>query len=264
MRTIGFIGTGNMAMSIISGIYNNKVGMRIMSYDINNNNCEKLNNMGAIICKSSAEVVKKCEFIILAIKPQNFPEVLNEIKSSISEKNVIVSIAAGITEKYIQKIIGFVPRFIQIMPNTPLLIGKGATAIARGSKVDDEDFLFVKKIFSINGKTCVINIDKMNEIIPINGSSPAFIYMFAQGFLDFAKSKGIDEHIALNLFCATLNGSAQMLLNSGKSPDELIKDVSSPGGTTIAGLSVLKENDFIDIIKKTCEETTKRAYELTK
>ena len=264
MNTVGFIGTGQMAKAIISGLYSNKIGMRAMAYDINRNNYDLLGRMGVVICQSSPEVVKRCEYIILAVKPQNFPDVLSQIKSELSEKNVIVSIAAGITQEYVADAIGFVPKFVQVMPNTPLLIGHGATAIARGTEVDDKSFNFVKKIFSISGEVYTVPADKMNDIIPINGSSPAFIYAFAKGFLNFARQKGIDEETALNLFCASLKGSAQMLLSSGKSPDDLIKDVSSPGGTTLAGLSVLEENRFVEILEKTCEQTSKRAFELSK
>lgn len=264
MNTVGFIGTGNMAKAIISGVYSNKICMRIMGYDINNNNYDVFNKMGVVICSSIEELIKKCEYIVLSIKPQNFPEVLESIKPVLTENHVLISIAAGITEEYISNTLGFSPRFFQVMPNTPLLIGKGSTAIAKGRTADDDAFNFVKKLFSISGKTFVIPIEKMNEIIAINGSSPAYIYMFAKGFLNFAKEKGIDEESALNLFCASLEGSAEMLLNSGKDPDQLIKDVSSPGGTTLAGLSVLEANHFVEVLEKTCEQTFKRALELSK
>lgn len=264
MNTVGFIGTGNMAKAIISGVYSNKICMRIMGYDINKNNYDVFNKMGVVICSSTEELIKKCEYIVLSIKPQNFPEVLESIKPVLTEDHVIISIAAGITEKYISNTLGFSPRFVQVMPNTPLLIGKGSTAIAKGTTVDNDAFNFVKKLFSISGKTFVIPIEKMNEIIAINGSSPAYIYMFAKGFLNFAKEKGIDEESALNLFCASLEGSAEMLLNSGKNPDQLIKDVSSPGGTTLAGLSVLEANHFVEVVEKTCDQTLKRALELSK
>lgn len=253
-----------MAKAIISGVYSNKICMRIMGYDINKNNYDIFNKMGVVICSSIEELIKKCEYIVLSIKPQNFPEVLESIKPVLTENHVLVSIAAGITEKYITDTLGFSLRFVQVMPNTPLLIGKGSTAIAKGTMVDDDSFNFVKKLFSISGKTFVIPIEKMNEIVAINGSSPAYIYMFAKGFLNFAKEKGIDEDSALNLFCASLEGSAEMLLNSGKNPDQLIKDVSSPGGTTLAGLSVLESNHFVEVIEKTCEQTVKRALELSK
>lgn len=253
-----------MAKAIISGVYSNKICMRIMGYDINKNNYDIFNKMGVVICSSIEELIKKCEYIVLSIKPQNFPEVLESIKPVLTENHVIISIAAGITEKYISDTLGFLPRFVQVMPNTPLLIGKGSTAIAKGSTVDDDAFNFVRKLFSISGKTFVIPIEKMNEIIAINGSSPAYVYMFAKGFLNFAKEKGIDEESALNLFCASLEGSAEMLLNSGKNPDELIKDVSSPGGTTLAGLSVLEANHFVEVIERTCDQTLKRALELSK
>lgn len=264
MKKIGFIGTGNMAMAIIGGILKSRIGMRLMAYDINSNNYDILLKNGIVLCESPDELVKKCEYVILAIKPQNFPEVLKEIKNSVSEDTVIISIAAGITEEYVSSQIGFVPKFIQVMPNTPLLINSGATALAKGTNVISEEFDFVKSIFSLSGQTEVLPLDKMNETIAINGSSPAFIYLFSKGFLQFAKEQGIDEKIALSLFCASLKGSADMMIESGKSIDELIKTVSSPGGTTIAGLEQLEKNELLKTVNNACKACTKRAYELSK
>ena len=104
----------------------------------------------------------------------------------------------------------------------------------------------------------------MKEIIAVNGSSPAFIYLYAKAFIDYAKSEGIDGDTALRLFAKSLEGSAEMLTSSGKSVDELIKMVSSPGGTTLAGLSALYEGGLEAMTKDCCERCTKRAYELSK
>ena len=104
----------------------------------------------------------------------------------------------------------------------------------------------------------------MNYVIPINGSSPAFIYYFAKGFLNFAENNNIEKEKALKLFCNSLIGSAKMMLNSNKDVDELIKEVTSKKGTTEKGLEALKQNDFLKILEKTCEETAKRAFELSK
>ena len=107
-------------------------------------------------------------------------------------------------------------------------------------------------------------MDKMKEIIAINGSSPAFIYLYAKGFVQYAESVGIDGQTALELFAKSLIGSAKMLTDSGKTVDELIKMVSSPGGTTLAGLDGLYEGKLTDVVADCCERCTKRAYELSK
>ena len=150
------------------------------------------------------------------------------------------------------------------MPNTPFLLGEGATALAKGTYTTDEEFEVVKSIFSTGGIAEVVPMDKMKEIIAINGSSPAFIYLYAKGFIDYAKENGIDGDAALRLFAKSLIGSAKMMTESGKTIDELIKMVSSPGGTTLAGLDGLYQGKLTDVVKDCCGRCTKRAYELSK
>ena len=143
------------------------------------------------------------------------------------------------------------------MPNTPLLLGEGATALSRSDSVTDEEFELVCNIFGSCGMYAVISKDKMKEIIAINGSSPAFIYLYAQAFVEYAKSVDIDETVARDLF-------AKMITDSGKSLDELIEMVSSKGGTTIAGLEKLREGGLPKAVEDCCKACTKRAYELSK
>ena len=176
----------------------------------------------------------------------------------------MISIAAGIEEKFVSSFFKFKIKFVQVMPNTPLLLGYGAIAICRGENVLDFEFDFSKGIFSKNGFVCEIPKEKMNDIIAINGSSPAFIYYFAKGFLYFAEKKEIDKDKAMKLFCYSLIGSANMILKSDRTIEQLIEDVCSKKGTTEKGIEILKKHDFLSIIIKTCEETSKRAYELSK
>ena len=138
-------------------------------------------------------------------------------------------------------------------------MNKGILALIHENKAK----IFSKKIFSKSSFICEIEKEKMNHVIAINGSSPAFIYYFAEGFLNFAKKSKINEENALKLFCYTLIGSAKMMLESNKPISKLIEEVTSKKGTTEKGLEVLKENSFLKIIEKTCEETTKRAIELS-
>ena len=136
--------------------------------------------------------------------------------------------------------------------------------MAAGERVSKDEFEFVRSVFSLNGETAVIPSDKMNEIIAINGSSPAFIYLFTKGSVDYAVKEGISDDTALKLFCASLKGAADMMLKSDFGIDQLIKMVSSPGGTTLAGLKEFEKNNFLEIIDKACDSCTKRAYELSK
>ena len=150
------------------------------------------------------------------------------------------------------------------MPNTPLLLGEGATALSHSESVTEEEFAIICGIFGCCGVYAVIPKDKMKEIIAINGSSPAFIYLYAESFIKYAKSVGIDEEVAKKLFAKSLIGSAKMITDSGNTIEKLIEMVSSKGGTTIAGLEKLREGDLDEAVQNCCKACTARAYELSK
>ena len=157
-----------------------------------------------------------------------FDELLDNIAPFVTADTVLISIAAGITGEYIQSKTINNAKVALVMPNTPLLLGEGATALAKVPPITDEEFGLVCDIFASCGEIAVISKDKMKEIIAINGSAPAFIYLFSKGFIDYAKTQNISEDVAKTLFSQTLIGSAKMITESGYSIDDLIKMVSSP------------------------------------
>ena len=267
----------------------------IYAYDPDREKLSALEREGVKAAASEGEVCRLCKYVFLAVKPQVFDTVLPKLADSVTGENVIVSIAAGITEDYICKMTCPEAHVVIVMPNTPFLLGKGAAALAKGRFTTDEEFEtvmdifrtgeaaeetagqyaeerylyveefeFAKKIIGSCGIAEVVPMDKMKEVIALNGSSPAFIYLYAKGFIDYAQSVGIDSETALRLFAQSLVGSAAMMTSSGKSIDELIKMVSSPGGTTLAGLDGLYEGKLTEVVHDCCERCTKRAYELSK
>lgn len=266
MIKIGFIGTGNMGAAIIKGIATSSFAnnCEIFATDVDKSKIESLSEFGVLACENARAIVKKCKYVFLAVKPQMFDEVLTDIASEVTDDTVLVSIAAGITGEYIKTKTKLDAKVVLVMPNTPLLLGEGASALARVQPVSDEEFKVVFDIFSSCGTAAVIDKDKMKEIIAINGSSPAFIYLFAKGFIDYAAKQNIPEDTAKQLFAKSLIGSAKMITDSGYSIDELIKMVSSPGGTTLKGLDELYNGNLTKIIENACEACTKRAYELSK
>lgn len=263
---IGFIGIGNMACAIINGMLNSKIynPCDIFVFDLDENKRSAMKLKGINICTTSLEVANKSEYIILAIKPQNYNVVLEEIKDSIDNDHVMVSIAAGISIDFIKSYFNATCSVVRVMPNTPLLLGQGATAICGCDNIPEDKLKIVYDIFSASGMVEFLTEDKMNAVISINGSSPAYIYLFVKSMLDYAETQGIDYQIAMNLICKTLQGSADMIIKSGKTLDELIKMVSSPGGTTLEALKVLEENKFHDLIIKAMKSCTLRAEELSK
>lgn len=262
MKKLGVIGVGNMGGAIIKGI-NGKLGnTAVFAYDSAPEKLKNITTFGATAAASVLELAKKCDFMILAVKPQQLDGVLAEIRSAANIDLVIISICAGISAEYIRERTFPNAKVVPVMPNTPMMLGCGASAMSRDGKVSDEEFEFAKKIIGSCGIAEVIPMDKMKEIIAINGSSPAFIYLYAKGFVQYAQKAGIDEGTALRLFAQTLIGSAKMMTESGMEVDELIKQVSSPGGTTLAGLQELYNGRLTDTVINACEACTKRAYEL--
>jgi len=262
MTKLGFIGVGNMGGAIIKGI-NGKLGnTAVFAYDRDPDRLRDLRFVGATAGSSAFELAKKCDYILLAVKPQQLDDVLAEVKNAGNDGLVIISICAGISAEYIRERTFANAKVVLVMPNTPMMLGFGASAMSRGENVSEDEFAFARKVIGSCGITEVIPMDKMKEIIAVNGSSPAFIYVYAKGFIQYAQSVGIDPDVALRLFAQSLIGSAKMMTESGMTVDELIKQVSSPGGTTLAGLEVLERSGIVHTAINACEACTKRAYEL--
>ena len=263
---IGFIGAGNMGSAIMKGIASSSMSGKVslFAFDPDTDKLSSLADSGVSPCSSESELVSKCKYVFLAVKPQIIEGVLEAAAPAVTEDTVLISIAAGITDEFVAGKTIPNAKVILVMPNTPLLLGEGATALSHNDAVTDEEFSIILDIFRNCGIAEVISKDKMKEVIAVNSSSPAFIYLFAKGFIDYAVSVGINEDTAARLFSKALIGSAKMITDSGKTIDELIKMVSSPGGTTLAGLDRLYEGKLTEVVNNACESCTKRAYELSK
>lgn len=264
-RGIGFIGGGNMAGAIIEGILRNKVYTpdQVAVFDVNRDKYPKFEKLGVATEQSIKSLVSDCSIIVLAVKPQNYEEVLAECSGNVNGK-LIVTIAAGISTAYVKTKAGGGCQVVRAMPNTPLLLGEGATALCREPEVTDQNFEIIRKIFEAGGIVCVLPEEKMNAVISVNSTSPAYVYLFAKAVIEGGRKQGIDEETSKELFAKTLIGSAKMITDSGKSPDELIKMVASPGGTTLKALEALYEHDVEGAIVDAMLRCTKRAGELGK
>lgn len=263
---IGFIGAGNMAFAIINGIIDNNLysGNSIGIFDIDKTKYTRFKNNRIEKYYDIDKFIKSYKFIFLAIKPQNYKEVLNDIKPFIDKHKVFISIAAGISINYINSNLNFEYPIVRAMPNTPLLLGCGATALCRSKNISDNDFNVIHNIFNSCGETCILSEEKMNTVISINSSSPAYIYLFCKAMLNYSIRNGINYDTAISLICETLYGSTKMIKDSGFSIDELIDMVSSPGGTTLKALESLNNSNFCGIIEEAMNECTKKANELSK
>ncbi len=263
-KSFGFIGVGNMSGAIIGGILNKGYikPSNIYMYDKDDKKYGLWSKCGVQSLKSVPELVDKCDFIFLCVKPQNSPEILPLVAEKINGGKCVVSIMAGIAIDTISGALSGHKNIVRVMPNTPLLVGKGAAALVRSSGVTDEDFDTVSKIFSLAGEVVVVSEDKISAVTAISGSGPAYFFKFANAAVEEAQALGLDEDIALHLLAQTMAGSAKMLLESGKTPNELVRMVTSPGGTTKAANDVFDECGYEDIIKKAIKACNDRAIEL--
>ena len=266
MKKIGFIGAGNMATAIIKGLMAQNSGNAdfINVFDVSKDKCDTMKKLGANVFSSASEIAENSSIIVLAVKPQNYPEVLAALKESITTDKTVVSIAAGISIEYVRAGLGCNCPVVRVMPNTPLLLKKGATALCPSENISEEDKNIVFNMFAGSGVCEYISEEHMNEIIAVNGSSPAYIYLFAKAMADYAKSCGIEYDKAMNLVCAALEGSAAMLRDSGEDVEVLIDRVCSKGGTTIAAMDKLREHGFYEAVLDAMDACTKRAEELGK
>ncbi len=264
--TLGFIGAGNMATAIVNGIVSSGVlpPAQIAVFDVNTEQCAYFAQMGVQVADTAEQLVQDCQVITLAVKPQNFQEVLTQIKTQATPQKLFISIAAGISTDYIRSTLQCNCPVIRTMPNTPLLLGQGATAMCRSEGVTDEMFARAEGFFSCCGTVAELPEAQMNAVISVNGSSLAYFYLFAKAMLQSAVEQGITKETALPLIAQTLIGSAGMLVYSGKTPQELIDMVSSKGGTTLAALEVFYQDGLEDTIAQAMRACTKRAEELGK
>lgn len=261
---LGFIGAGNMNTAILSGVLRKQMFPPERIW-LSNRHAEKLSAFSKLGIRTTTDnraVARNADILILGVKPQMFGDVLPELKDLVSEKCVI-SIAAGISVSYLKaKLPG--AHIIRAMPNTPLMLGVGATAVARAEDVAPELFQTVLELFRAAGVVAVIEESQMDDIINVNGSSPAWFFRLADIMVKRAVSVGIDADTALRLTAATMEGAARMLAESGKTPEELCRQVCSPGGTTLASLSVFEERDFDGLMLDAMDRCTKRSKELGK
>lgn len=261
---IGFIGAGNMAGAVMTGIVESGFlpAAQVAFFDKDEEKRAQWQSKG-YVCQELPELAR-CPYVFLGVKPQGIDGVLEELRPHVKPETVFISILAGISSAYLKAGLGFDAKVVPVMPNLPLQVGCGAAALAHVAPVSDEEFAFAKSLFSCGGLAVELPEEKLNESIGIQGSTPAFLFRFAKCVVEFAQEKGIDPDSALRLFAQTMAGSARMLLESGKTAEELIRMVSSPGGTTLEGLAALEKGGFDDTIKAALEASVRRAYELGK
>ena len=219
---------------------------------------------GITAAPSLADLIQQSDTILLCVKPNDVASVLQQVKSQNRQPQhlLILSIAAGITIPTMESQVAGSARIIRIMPNTPALIGKGAAAYTLGSLANPDDGTFAERLLSAVGTVCRVNETLLDAVTGISGSGPAYVYTFIEALADGALLEGIPRQQALQLAAQTVMGAAAMILETGDHPAILRDRVTSPGGTTIAGLAALEEGAFRSHIIKAVKAATSKAREL--
>ncbi|WP_238134237.1 pyrroline-5-carboxylate reductase [Calderihabitans maritimus] len=262
---LGFIGAGAMAEALINGVL--KAGVfspdDLIASDINEERLRHIREKFAIhTTVSNEEVMNSSQAVILAVKPQVLPDVLTPLAAKARPDQLIISIAAGITLEHLESILPDEVAVVRVMPNTPCLIGEGAVALALGRKVKPQQRQLAEKIFEAVGIAYVLPEEMMDAVTGLSGSGPAYIYLIIEALSDAGVRVGLPRDIATALAAQTVIGAARMVLDTGRHPGELKDMVTSPGGTTIAGLHALEEGGVRGSIMNAVMAAYNRSREL--
>lgn len=264
---IGFIGGGNMAEAIIRGL----VGAGYASSSIVV--AEPLaarrrylrNAYRIATVKEGVDVAVGASVVVLAVKPQILPAILETIGPVLGRRSLVLSIAAGVRLSRMEKALGGEPRVVRCMPNTPCLVGSGAAVLCPGKYAKRTDIARARRILSPVAAVFVTEKEStLDPVTGLSGSGPAYVYRFAEALIRGGRKAGLNEELARRLTFQTLLGAAQMLVTTGESPEALRKAVSSPGGTTVAGLAALDDAGFVEGVVDAVAMATKRSKELAR
>ncbi|MFD1416247.1 pyrroline-5-carboxylate reductase [Oceanobacillus jeddahense] len=266
-KTIAFFGAGNLAEAIIAGITRTNVVTKEQVLVANRSDKARLDLIAekyGVTCKrSKEEMVQEADIIILAMKPKDAGDYLNWLKDYIKPHHIVISVIAGLSIEQMEKTLGEDIPVIRTMPNTSALIGQSATAISKGSNVEPSQLYLAEELFQTVGTTKIVDEAHMHTITAIAGSGPAFFYYMVEAMENAAVEAGLDRDTALELLTQTVIGAGKMLESSGEDPEQLRINITSPSGTTEAGLNQLMENGFDKVIKACVEGARKRSVEIT-
>jgi pyrroline-5-carboxylate reductase len=265
MKKIGFVGAGNMAGALVKGLLRSGLTAEdVWVSDAADAQIRRLKRAYKVEgTRDNRALVRGSQTIVLAVKPQVMAQVLEEIRAEATPRKLFISIAAGFPLKRLEQGLGGHARVVRVMPNTPALVGKGVSVAVAGAHATPADLKQTLKLFSACGEAVAITGEALlDAVTALSGSGPAFVYYFAEALIDGGVRGGLGSQLATKLAFQTIAGAAAMLLESGMSPRDLRDMVTSPGGTTLAGLTALDQQRFRDIVIAAVEAANRRAHEL--
>ena len=266
-RTTGFIGAGQMARALGRGFVTAGLidASRIVAFDPVPAAGEQFaaELAGAKLLASNQAVVSSADVIWIAVKPQQMSAVFDEVRPAVSSDKLFVSIAAGIPLARLYEGLG-TQRVVRVMPNTPCLVGQGASAFALGNQAKAEDAGWVERLLTAVGTAAQVDEKLLDAVTGLSGSGPAFVYTIIEALSDGGVRAGLPRSLATALAAQTVRGAAEMVLVTGEHPAVLKDHVASPGGTTIAGLQALEHHGVRAALIAAVVAATERSKELGK
>jgi pyrroline-5-carboxylate reductase len=260
-----FIGGGNMGEALIKGLLSglDVQPQHIIATDVVPERRAYLQaTYGITAATDNKHAVQESAVVILAVKPQIMPAILEEIAPVVNSEKLVISIAAGITLQTLQRALGDSRRVVRVMPNTPALVLAGAAGISPGQAATAQDIALVERMFNAVGRAMVVSDEMMDVVTGLSGSGPAFIFALIEGLSDGGVLMGLARPTATLLAAQTVLGAAKMVLETGKHPGELKDMVTSPAGTTIAGMHALENGGLRGLMMEAVRRATERSAAL--
>jgi pyrroline-5-carboxylate reductase len=264
-KRMSFIGAGNMAEALVKGL---TASGKVLPQDIflSARRPERAQQVaqryGARAAKDNESCASGASIVVIAVKPQVLPKVVAAAANSIPSDALVISVAAGVTTSVLESLLKPGARVIRSMPNAAAMVGQSATAITPGSRASTSDVEVARSIFEAVGRVVVVDEVHLDAVTGLSGSGPAYIFLIIEALADAGVKVGLSREVALQLAAQTLLGSAHMLLETGEHPGRLKDQITSPGGTAIAGLHTLEAGGLRTTLINAVEVATKRAQEL--
>ncbi|MEK6606949.1 MAG: pyrroline-5-carboxylate reductase [Myxococcota bacterium] len=265
-KTIGFVGAGAMGEALIKGLCESArvvEARRVIASDPRAAQTEALaRRYGIRTTADNREVARESDVVVLAVKPQTMADALAGIAGHLREGALVISIAAGVPIAAIEAKLGRGARVVRVMPNTPALVGAGATGLAAGTSATEDDVALARRIFDAVGMTVVLEETALDAVTGLSGSGPAYVFLIIEALSDAGVKVGLARQDAQALAAQTVLGAAKLLIDTGEHPGRLKDMVCSPGGTAIAGLHTLEAGGLRTTLMNAVEAATRRSREL--
>jgi pyrroline-5-carboxylate reductase len=265
-RQLGIIGGGNMAEAIVRGVLRSgllSTGQIVVS-EPRADRREVLSRSLSVACVDDNAQAAGCPRLLLAVKPQIMADVLEGIAPVVTDQTLVISIAAGVRSTVLDNGLAGRGRLVRVMPNTPMLVGQGISALSAGPRASAADVAWAQNLFETAGQTVIVSEQMLDAVTAVSGSGPAYFFYLIEAMVDAGTAEGLPEDVAAQLAIHTCGGAARLLVETGESPADLRRKVTSPGGTTEAAIASLDAAGAQAALARAVHAAADRSRELGK